>query len=701
MIIQEPWLGRCLVVARAFPSLIGTGWAAAMTISVYGERAMARLLRTRFSIAASIAVLVAVPAIAGPITVDGSIDPANRNAVGDLPWIYLGVWEGTGVDGYPLGEVTWQNDDFLVTPIALFDTGSTKVAVSEPTDLYLNNFDPTKTIEDSNPVEVRVNGLQDGAGPWGVSPINEGGPDEAGLVVSGVEVEVSSTIPSKVVPITYSPDFGVEVLPSLVGSPVTTQSIALLDYTSLSTATVNFGPDPGIGGNEVIAIFEGPEISFFDEGEAPAMELMFSLTRIPESSTTPENRKRYILDSVTFNNGSDSTSGSFFYDTGTTVTFINNVIAASLGITSATAQSFDCGFGMGVEIDSFVLSGPSGDYTVNNAQVCWTQTDGTFAGPFNALIGSNLFSQVPVLFDGINNTLSVGYAAENSPPVANAGEDQTVECTSTLGASVVLDGTGSYDPDSDTLSYLWTGVFGTETGPTPNVTVPLGANSVTLTVDDGNGASDTDSVEITVVDTTAPTVDAGPDVTLEATSPDGAPFDVSTQVTASDACGSVGLSESPVPASYPLGSTVVTVTATDGRGNSASDTMTVTVVDTMAPDLEVTVTPTILWPPNHDMVPIDWTYVVSDVADPSPLVDLVHVQSDEGDGVDTFDPAFDVTEFVSRKGGDIQLVDGQLFLRAERAGNSDGRVYTLTFQATDASGNSTTVTKTVVVPHNQ
>ena len=157
---------------------------------------------------------------------DGSIDPENRNAVGDLPWIYLGVWEGTGADGYPLGEVAWQDDDFLVTPIALFDTGSTKAAVSEPTDLYLNNFDPTKTIEDSNPVEVRVNGLQDGAGPWGVSPtINEGGPDEAGLVVSGVEVEVSSAIASTVVPITYTPDLGVPVFPSLVGSPVTTQSM--------------------------------------------------------------------------------------------------------------------------------------------------------------------------------------------------------------------------------------------------------------------------------------------------------------------------------------------------------------------------------------------------------------------------------------------------------------------------------------------
>ena len=92
---------------------------------------------------------------------------------------------------------------------------------------------------------------------------------------------------------------------------------------------------------------------------------------------------------------------------------------------------------------------------------------------------------------------------------------------------------------------------------------------------------------------------------------------------------------------------------------------------------------------------------MSDLANPSPLVELVLVQSDEGDGVDTFDPAFDVTEAAGRKGGDIQLVNGQLFLRAERAGNSDGRVYTLTFQGTDASGNSTTATRTVVVPHNR
>ena len=44
--------------------------------------------------------------------------------------------------------------------------------------------------------------------------------------------------------------------------------------------------------------------------------------------------------------------------------------------------------------------------------------------------------------------------AANTPPVADAGADQTVE----LGVTVTLDGSGSYDADGDALSYTWTEV---------------------------------------------------------------------------------------------------------------------------------------------------------------------------------------------------------------------------------------------------
>ena len=49
------------------------------------------------------------------------------------------------------------------------------------------------------------------------------------------------------------------------------------------------------------------------------------------------------------------------------------------------------------------------------------------------------------------------------------------------------------------------------------------------------------------------------------------------------------------------------------------------------------------------------------------------------------------------------LITGNLTLnlRAERLGNGTGRVYTITVQCMDSSGNSTTKNVTVNVPHDQ
>jgi uncharacterized protein len=114
--------------------------------------------------------------------------------------------------------------------------------------------------------------------------------------------------------------------------------------------------------------------------------------------------------------------------------------------------------------------------------------------------------------------------------------------------------------------------------------------------------------------------------------------------------------------------------------------------DEIAPTLDVSVTPDTLWPPNHKYVDVEATVAADDDFDPAPEVSLVSARSNEpdngsGDGNTT---------------GDIAIVDDDTVrLRAERAGNGSGRVYTLTYEATDACGNSSTASATVTVPLNR
>ena len=90
--------------------------------------------------------------------------------------------------------------------------------------------------------------------------------------------------------------------------------------------------------------------------------------------------------------------------------------------------------------------------------------------------------------------------APNNPPVADAGQDQTVEQTYSGGATVYLDGSGSYDPDGDKLTYEWYGYDWRGIGVRCTPTIPPGTSTVTLSVHDGH-EYDEDTVEITVIPT--------------------------------------------------------------------------------------------------------------------------------------------------------------------------------------------------------
>ena len=90
------------------------------------------------------------------------------------------------------------------------------------------------------------------------------------------------------------------------------------------------------------------------------------------------------------------------------------------------------------------------------------------------------------------------------------------------------------------------------------------------------------------------------------------------------------------------------------------------------------------------MAPVTVTASASDICDAAPVCKITSVSSNEpvngtGDG-DTA-PDWVITGNLTAN------------LRAERAGS--GRVYTITVACTDASGNSSTKTTAVTVPHDQ
>jgi hypothetical protein len=142
----------------------------------------------------------------------------------------------------------------------------------------------------------------------------------------------------------------------------------------------------------------------------------------------------------------------------------------------------------------------------------------------------------------------------------------------------------------------------------------------------------------------------------------------------------------------PLGTNTLTVTATDSAGNVSSCTTTITVVDTVPPVITSTsVNPKQLWPVNHKMIPVTVSAEVTDTCGDATwrIVSIASNEAEDAKGSGNTAPDWEITG------------DATASLRAERSGkNKAGRVYTLTLQATDASGNvSQPATVTVTVPH--
>lgn len=113
-------------------------------------------------------------------------------------------------------------------------------------------------------------------------------------------------------------------------------------------------------------------------------------------------------------------------------------------------------------------------------------------------------------------------------------------------------------------------------------------------------------------------------------------------------------------------------------------------IDTTPPSLTVSLSPNKVWPPNDKMVSVTAAITVKDNYDPAPEIKLESITANETLAANDI------------QGAQFGIDDRQFSLVAKRAGtNLAGRIYTITYSATDASGNRATASATVTVPHDQ
>ncbi len=369
------------------------------------------------------------------------------------------------------------------------------------------------------------------------------------------------------------------------------------------------------------------------------------------------------------------------------------------------------------------FNGTTTDNVTTITQVTWNFGDNSTAvnGSNPTLLNTTHVYNAPgtynatltVKFDTTLNKTDTAFALITvNPvlPVVNAGPNVTVQQASHAGTNVTLNGTAT-SPLSTLFNFTWSekGVVLASatnvTNTTLTYTFNLGTHLVVLNATDPAGNTGTGNVTVTVIDTIPPVVNAGPDITVEQESHAGT--QVKLNGTATDICSdrfnftwsekgavlgtTTNATSTTLTYTFNLGTHVVILNATDQAGNVGSDNVTVKVIDTRPPQLNVTAMPSTLWPPNHKYVEVTVNVTAFDICDPSPKVTLVSVVSNEPESI----------VGAGNTANDIVVINDFTFnLRAERSGTGTGRTYTITYKATDASNNTAIASVVVTVPHN-
>lgn len=148
----------------------------------------------------------------------------------------------------------------------------------------------------------------------------------------------------------------------------------------------------------------------------------------------------------------------------------------------------------------------------------------------------------------------------------------------------------------------------------------------------------------------------------------------------------------------PLGPHLIALRVTDPQGASDTAEAGVTVRDTTAPTVTLAADRSVLWPPNHRMVPVHVDWRAEDRCDPAPAITLISVTSSEPDDAPGIGDGMTSPDIADASPG---TADDSVLLRSERAGDGPGRTYALTYGTRDVSGNAAQGVVQVSVPHEQ
>jgi hypothetical protein len=221
---------------------------------------------------------------------------------------------------------------------------------------------------------------------------------------------------------------------------------------------------------------------------------------------------------------------------------------------------------------------------------------------------------------------------------------------------------------------------------------PVGVTNITWKVTDGAGNTAATTQTVTVIDNQPPTITCPANITVKCAS-DVPDVDINS-VTATDNCLAVISHVSDVISDQTCANRFTltrTYKVTDVGNNTAACSQVITVYDDIPPQITgFSVSKQSLWPPNHTMRDITLNYTASDncVSDPIVTVTVSSNEAVNGTGDGDTDP-------------DWEIIDNHhVKLRAERAANGDGRIYTITVTVDDGCNPPVSQSKQVMVTHN-